>query len=451
MRRGRSPSRVLRRTAIRIGVRRIRARLVGVPLAERRRATGRELAAALGELRGIYAKLGQYLALRSDVIPDEIREELQTLTDSAPASPFPAIRRALEEGLGPIGQRFAWIDPNPIGSASIAQVHRAHMIAEGVVAVKVRHPELTPERLETDLRILRRALRRLRRRLGLREVDRMLEPLAETLREELDLEREGRIAEEIRANLADDPRIVVPRVHWGATGPNVLTVDYVPWIRLDDPAGLEAAGVRPEQCLAILAEAYGRQVFDQGLFHADPHPGNVFLVDESSPQRPPGDTRPRLLFLDFGLSKRLAESLRAELREGIHALLRRDVDALLAGLGRIGALVPGREAEAEAAIRQALDAGAAEALSATPSTIEALKELGKQLLRESRAFRVPTELLLYARTLAYVFALSERIAPGHSPMPQLLPRLLGFLAGGDRAPVPPPTASGASAAGRSAG
>jgi predicted unusual protein kinase regulating ubiquinone biosynthesis (AarF/ABC1/UbiB family) len=224
-------------------------------------------------------------------------------------------------------------------------------------------------------------------------------------------------------------------------------VDYVPWIRLDDSGKLEAAGVRPEECLAILAEAYGRQVFDQGLFHADPHPGNVFLVDESSPRRPPGDTRPRLLFLDFGLSKRLPEPLRAELRAGLHALLRRDVGALLEGLERIGALVPGREAEAEAAITQALDAGAAEALSATPSTIAALKEVGKRLVRESRAFRVPTELLLYARTLAYVFALSERIAPGHSPMPQLLPRLLGFLASGDQGP--PPTASEASAGARS--
>jgi ubiquinone biosynthesis protein len=172
VRRRGSPSRALRRAAIRIGARRIRARLAGVPLAERRRATGRELAAVLGELRGIYTKLGQYLALRADLVPDEVREELQTLTDSAPASPFPAIRRALEQGLGPIGQRFAWIDPNPIGSASIAQVHLAHLIGEGVVAVKVRHPELTPERLEADLRILRRALRRLRRRLGLREAER---------------------------------------------------------------------------------------------------------------------------------------------------------------------------------------------------------------------------------------------------------------------------------------
>lgn len=381
----------------------------------------------LGDLRGIYAKLGQHLAMRADLLPDEIRTELSVLEDSARAIPFPRVRRALRRSLGPVGLRFSYIDPEPLGTASIAQVHRARLVGGGVVAVKVRHPELDRARLDADVRTLRRTGRRLRRWLGGVDVDATVVALSEALRDELDFRREGRIAEEIAARFADDPRVVVPRVHWNATREDVLTMDYVPCVRLDDRRRLSEAGVEPARCVEIVADAYGRQIFGLGLFHADPHPGNVFLVDESSGLRPEGGPGPRILFVDFGLSQRLPEQLREELRLGLHALLRRDIAGIRAGLERIDAVQPGRTDEAEAALRDALEGGAASALGAGTESIESLVQLGKRLVRESGAFRVPPELLLYARTLSMIFSLAHRIAPEANPMKQLLPHLMKFL------------------------
>ena len=387
--------------------------------AERDTAAGQRLADALGSLRGLYTKLGQHLATRVDALSDEFRAPLDALHQSAPPVPFPVIRGELERGLGS-ARLFAWIDPEPLGTASIAQVHRARLRSGADVAVKVRHPELSPAGLERDLARLRRALPLLRPWLSPRDGRALLQELGRALVRELDFELEGRTAEQIATAFASDSRVLVPRVHWEVTSTSVLTLDYVPRVRLDDPAALAARGVSPEACLAIVVDAYGRQVFGDGLFHADPHVGNLYLLDD--PDRPP-----RVLFLDFGLAERLAPEVREELRRGLQALLRRDVDSLLAGLSRLQAVIPGREREARAALESALAAGASNALGAGVAAIQSLKQLGKQLVRESRAFRIPRDLLLWARTLAYVYNLGERIAPGADPMRLFLPHLLRFI------------------------
>ena len=390
--------------------------------AERDASAGRRLALALGSLRGIYTKLGHYLATRVDALSDEFRAPLEELGDSAPPVPFEAIRAELTRALGS-SERFAWIDPKPLGTASIAQVHRARLRGGAIVAVKVRHPELTPERIARDVRSLRRVAWLLRRWLGRNDASELFDELEAALLREIDFELEGRVAEEIARDLADDPRVLVPRVHWEATARSVLTLDYVPRTRIDDHPALAARGVTPEAVLAIVVDAYGRQVFGHGLFHADPHAGNLYVVDE------PG-AAPRVLFIDFGLAERLSPPVREELRLGLQALLKRDVDALLAGLVRLHAVVPGRERQARAALAEALDAGAAGALGASAAGIQALKSLGKRLVRESGAFRVPRELLLWARTLAHVYNLFDRIAPGTDPMPRLLPHVLRFVTAG---------------------
>jgi predicted unusual protein kinase regulating ubiquinone biosynthesis (AarF/ABC1/UbiB family) len=418
-RRPKSAGRLLARTALLIALRDLGPFAGRRSRAERDTAAGQRLADALGSLRGIYTKLGQHLATRVDALSDEFRAPLDALHESAPPVPFSRIRAEIERGLGTLS-RFAWIDPEPLGTASIAQVHRARLRGGAEVAVKVRHPELTPARVALDLRALRRALPLLRPWLRPEEARALLDEVGLALQRELDFELEGRTAEQIAAFFASDSRVLVPRVHWEASGRNVLTLDYVPRVRLDDPAALAARGVSAEACLAIVVDAYGRQVFGDGLFHADPHVGNLYLVDSRDPA-------PRILFLDFGLAERLSPEVREELRLGLQSLLKRDVDALLAGLVRLRAVTPGREADARAALEAALDAGAAGALGANVAAIQSLKQLGKRLVRESGAFRIPRELLLWARTLAYVYNLAERIAPAADPMRLFLPHLLKFV------------------------
>jgi predicted unusual protein kinase regulating ubiquinone biosynthesis (AarF/ABC1/UbiB family) len=398
--------------------------------AERDTAAGQRVAATLGSLRGLYTKLGQHLATRVDALSDEFRAPLEALHESAPPVPYQRVRAEIERGLGSLA-RFAWIDPEPLGVASVAQVHRARLRSGAEVAVKVRHPELSPERVSRDLRGLRRALPLLRPWLRPDDARALLDEVGRALVRELDFEAEGHAAEQIAASFATDSRVLVPRVHWEASGRNVLTLDYVPRVRLDDRAALAARGATPEQCLAIVVDAYGRQVFGDGLFHADPHVGNLYLVDAPAP--------PRILFLDFGLVERLSPEVREELRLGLQGLLKRDVESLLAGLSRLSAVVPGREPEARAALEAALAAGAAGALGESVAGIQSLKQLGKRLVRESGAFRIPRDLFLWARTLAYVYNLAERIAPGSDPMRLFLPHLLKFV-----------TTAGASDAKRSA-
>lgn len=417
-----SPARTLARAALFVALRDLGPFGGRRSRAERDTAAGRRVADALGSLRGIYTKLGQHLATRVDALSDEFRAPLESLHESAPPVPFALIRGEIARGLGSL-HAFAWIDPEPLGTASVAQVHRARLRAGAEVAVKVRHPELTPERVGRDLRGLRRALPLLRPWLSPQDSRALLDEVGRALVNELDFEREGRSAEHVAALLASDSRVVVPKVHWEASSKSVLTLDYVPRVRLDDPAALAARGVSPEACLAIVVDAYGRQVFGDGLFHADPHVGNLYLVDSPDPS-------PRVLFLDFGLAETLPPSVREELRLGLQSLLKRDVDGLLAGLGRLGAVAPGREAEARAALQSALDAGAAGALGANVAGIQSLKQLGKRLVRESGAFRIPRELLLWARTLAYVYNLAERIAPAADPMRLFLPHLLRFVTTG---------------------
>jgi ubiquinone biosynthesis protein len=415
----RSPARTLARTALWVALRDLGPLGARRSRAERDAAAGRRVADALGSLRGIYTKLGQHLATRVDALSDEFRAPLEALNESAPPVPFGVIRDEIARGLGSL-QRFAWIDPEPLGTASIAQVHRARLRGGAEVAVKVRHPELTPQRVANDLRGLRRALPLLRPWLRADDARALLDEVGRALVQELDFEREGRSAEHVAAALASDSRVLVPKVHWEASSKSVLTLDYVPRVRLDDPAALAARGVSPQACLAIVVDAYGRQVFGDGLFHADPHAGNLYLVDSPDPA-------PRILFLDFGLAEQLRPEVREELRLGLQSLLKRDVDGLLAGLDRLGAVTPGREAEARAALQAALDAGAAGALGANIAGIQSLKQLGKRLVRESGAFKIPRELLLWARTLAYVYNLAERIAPGADPMRLFLPHLLRFV------------------------
>jgi predicted unusual protein kinase regulating ubiquinone biosynthesis (AarF/ABC1/UbiB family) len=395
------------------------------------------LARTLGRLRGPFAKLGQFASLRVDLVAPELRDALVALRDQVPPVPFPWIRELIETELGtPLAACFAAIDPHPLGAASIAQVHAARLPDGRPVVVKVQYPWLARS-LGADLTWIRFGLRAT---LGREALAPWLDEFARGLAEELDFRHEARAATEIAANLSGDAQVVVPRVIESHSAGRVLTMEHWPALSLGDPAALDRRGIPRARVLEVVVRAYARQIFQDGLFHADPHPGNLFVIDE-----PEAAASPRVLFVDFGLSKRLSPVLARELRLGMLALLARDLDGFLAGMQRLGCVAPGAEPRVRTAVESVfarLRGEASGPLGLGADRILALKDEAKRLLYETPGLALPSDLLLYAKTLSYLFALARELAPEVDPMRLSVPHLLRFLAQRDPAPTSVAAAAG---------
>lgn len=399
--------------------------------------TAARAAKILGTLKGAFAKAGQFAAIRHDVLPPPAAEALAGLRDRVPPLPFAEIRAQLIRELGaPIERVFASIDAEPIGAASIAQAHRARLLDGSEVVVKVQYPWIAAA-LESDLRILRRIGRGLVRAAGRAtraiDFDRFFEEFSAGLARELDFLEEARSAAQIAENLADVREVVVPTVYAPSTTRRVLTMSFRPCVGIGDRDALDALGAPRRAIVEGLAKAYAKQVFVDGLFHADPHPGNLFVLDE-----PEATTQPRILFVDFGLCRRLSPALRSAMKRGIYAVLQRDLETFVARMHDMRMIAPGAEPDVRAAVQRMFDqlaatGGTAGALGTSTGGVLALKDEAKRLLQETPGLQLPNDLLLYAKTLSYLFALGESLDPDVDLMKISLPYLLRFLA--EREPV----------------
>ena len=276
---------------------------------------------ALQELGPTFVKLGQILATRVDLFAPQWIAELEKLQDQAPAAAFPAIHEQLTEDLGAAPEAvFAAFDPEPIAAGSIAQVHRARLADGTEVAVKVRRPGIVPV-VEADLRLLARLAEMLETRVPdlarfrPREVVRQF---TATLRRELDLAAECRNAERIAASFRERAEIVVPRVYWDWTGERVNVQAYIDGTPSRDPELLQAAGLERRVLAHRGAQAMLKMVLEDGFFHADPHPGNVFYL--------PGN---RVAFIDFGMVGHLSERRRDQLVQLLDGLVGRDAESVV--------------------------------------------------------------------------------------------------------------------------
>jgi ubiquinone biosynthesis protein len=391
----------------------------------RRNRSARRIVATLDALKGVFVKAGQFAAMRHDLLPGEALGALSSLRDRVRPLPFAQIRRVVEADLGaPLEKHFACFDPEPLGAASLAQVHRAQLPTGEMVVVKVQYPWLESS-LATDLTLIRSLLRAVSRSRDDADWERAFAEFASGVASELDFQDEARIAQEIANNLARDPRIVVPAPIFSHTTRRVLTMSYHPVLPLSDPARLAAAGVDMRTVLEIIVRAYAKQVLADGLFHADPHPGNLFVIDE-----PEAVSSPRVLFIDFGLSRRLAPALRQEMRQGLYALLQRDVDAFVEGMDRMGMLAAGSHDGVRRSVRAMFEriTETAAMTAGSSARILGLKDEAKVLLQQTEGVQLPMDLLFYAKTVSYIFALGAQLAPDVDVMKLSLPYLLEFLA-----------------------
>ena len=248
---------------------------------------------ALEALGPTYVKLGQILATRADLLPEEWISEFEKLHSAAPTLPFTTLRPALEEALGePVETAFARFDEAPLAAASMAQVHRATLHDGRDVVVKIRRPGIRKS-MEADLRLIshlagivetsNKEARRYQPRA-------LVQQLLDTILEELDFTSEGRNADRLRTDLANQPRVVVPDIHWPLSSETVLVMDYVDGIAPRNGEALRAAGIDPDAIAELGADLVLDMVLVNGRFHGDPHPGNLLCL--------PGN---RLALLDLGL------------------------------------------------------------------------------------------------------------------------------------------------------
>ena len=399
----------------------------------RRIRAERRLIEILGELRGPFVKIGQFASLRYDVLSADTREALTSLQEHVPPLAFGDIREIIEYELSsPLESHFQHFDPVAIGSASIGQVHRAHLEDGTAVAVKVQYPWIAAS-VVSDLRIIRSGLWLFGTFTGRRipQLQQLFTEFSAGLQEELDFTHEARCAEQIALNLAGDSSILVPQVFHEQSTSRVLTASYHETVPIEREV-LERHGIAVRPVLEALTRAYAKMVFVDGLFHADPHPGNLYVVKE-----PDMATHPRVLFVDFGLSKRLEPQLRDAMRQGLYALLQRDVDAFVGRMHEMGMIEAGATDQVHAAITamfEQINASTSShpdpenALGIAGSQVLGLKDQAKLLLEETPGLQLPNDLLLYAKTLSYLFALGDRLAPEVDLLRLALPYLLRFLA-----------------------
>ena len=297
------------------------------------------------DLGGLMIKVGQFLSSRLDVLPPEITKELEGLQDEVPAVPFPAIAALAESQLGvPLAVAYEWVDPVPLAAASLGQAHRARLKmqdAEAVgyvdVVVKVQRPGIDTI-VDVDLVALRRVagwLSRIKLVSDRADAPALIEEFATVSMEEIDYLQEGANGERFAADVADDPRVRTPRVVWERSSRKVLTLEDVTAIKIADVEGLRAAGIDPHDVALEFSRMMFDQLFLRGYFHADPHPGNLFV------EPTPGGARPWVItFVDFGMMGQVPEGLRRGLTRVLVAAASRDGKGLVDGIREVGVLLP---------------------------------------------------------------------------------------------------------------
>jgi predicted unusual protein kinase regulating ubiquinone biosynthesis (AarF/ABC1/UbiB family) len=374
------------------------------------------------DLGGLMIKVGQYMSSRLDVLPPEITKELEGLQDEVPPVPFAAIQVLAEAELGVALDRvFASVDETPIAAASLGQAHRAILAAgdsadTGLLGVvlKVQRPGIDVI-VDVDLAALRKVggwLSHVRLVSNRVDAPALVEEFAQTSLEEIDYLHEAANLERFADDFADDDRVSVPSVVWERTTRRVLTLEDVTAIKITDVDGLADAGIDPADVAPVFAEIMFDQLFNNGFFHADPHPGNIFVT----PAADGSGTRPwTLTFIDFGMMGEVPATTRSSLRSVLIAAASRDGKGLVKAMRDVGVLLPTADTvELERAMTQLFarfgGMGFAELREVDPREFRHFAVEFGEVVR-ALPFQVPENFLLVVRAMTLTSGVASALDP----------------------------------------
>jgi predicted unusual protein kinase regulating ubiquinone biosynthesis (AarF/ABC1/UbiB family) len=367
-------------------------------------------------LEGWLVKACQFIGSRADILPLEYIEVLSRLHDRVPPRPFVIMKKRIEDELGkPLAEVFASFAPAPIAAASLAQVHEATLQDGRRVAVKVQYPDIAAL-VDLDLRNISffvTWLARLEPRFDFRFI---LKELSRYIPLELDFVHEGHNAETVARNFAsrrDD--VLVPRIYWEYTTPRLLVMEFMDGIKVTEVDALRQASIDTREVAQKLTDAYLQQILIDGLFHADPHPGNLLVQ--------PG---PRLVFLDFGLTKDLPPEFPAEMARLTTAIVTQDTEEIVASFRRLGFVTKNGGRESLLVLGEAMLGHSVKENKAyaDPAMVERFNGEIAEAMRKDPIVEAPGDLVLVGRVMGLLSGLGKQLGSEVNLFSTLLPYLI---------------------------
>lgn len=363
----------------------------------------KETAVGLG---GLLIKLGQFFSTRVDILPPSSIEELSSLQDEVQPVQFDRLKTLAEkEYAAPLEGVFAYIEQAPLASASLGQVHLAGLHNGQTVAVKIQRPDID-KLVAIDLKAIGRVVSLLKIFTDWEkfiDLDAIYLEFSETLQAELNYLQEGRNAETIAGNNREDQDLIIPRIIWEYTTDRVLTMEYVEGIKITDLAAIEAAGIDAKHLADRLLQIYIKQVLIDGFYHADPHPGNLFV-------RPDG----KIIMVDFGMVGQIPADTRDLLVDMVFSMVNRDYDRVVEYLTQIGFIRPGSDRRVLGrAVSIFLEQTLGKAQDFSSNDLFTVLDDLEKLLYEN-PFQIPANFTFLGRALGTLYGICIKLSPGIS-------------------------------------
>ncbi len=357
---------------------------------EQFRKNARKVLNTFISLGPVYIKLGQWLSSRADILPQPYLEELSKLQDRVPPAPFEQVKPIIENDLGPINEKFDEIDPNSISGASLGQVYRGSISGQQIV-IKVKRPGIEKIVAE-DLSVLKKILP-----LALRFVDpnlrysakAMLSQFIETIHEEMNYNIESENLKKIQHDMKRENKVVVPSVYDELSSKNVLTMEYLPGIKVTNVQALDEKGIDREQLVIDVHKVFFTMLLKHSIFHADPHPGNISITDDG-----------KLILYDYGMVGRINDDTRYKLIRLYLALVEKNPPRVVNAMSELGMLIPGYNRDV---IEKGIELSIRAMHGNKPDEMEvqSLMELANQTMSKF-PFVLPKNLALYMRMASII-------------------------------------------------